>query len=619
MNPKERFRSAATGIADDILKQARSDDQLLYWMTAAIGPDGKTAVWRASADLYSGTSGIALFLLDAGHALGKPAYLEAALGALAWCERTAARDQNHSFYLGRLGIAFARLRAAAITGDSRHLEHALRLAEGYESYVANATVNDLLGGLAGSMVGFLHLHQQTREPWIIKAIHALAGRLASTARWTPEGLCWDVRGGYIKGLCGMSHGAAGVAFALLEADAYLDEPAYRRLALEALRYETAHYDAEQATWPDFRKISSPMTEEQAALPDAILSTPSMMDAWCHGAPGIALSRLRAMELLGAEWHDDCLRAIARTRLTIGSATAASNFTLCHGACGNAVAVLEASRVLGDARYRAWAEEIGERAIASRDRDGFYYSGYASVGRPEDLSLMMGNAGIAQFFLQLAGDAANVLSPRVTADERGEGSSVNIGTVVRALAGGLLPASMAAIEARSGAESRAFLDRWRERGELLAFVADECSRVGAAEQFALDSQKLRMLAECPSFALVTVVQARDNDRLAGIATDKLTSCRLQLAAFSQIWRSQVEADPPRLLRIVNAQVTELALSEFSASLLEACTAPTTLDSVIRSLEQIMETKTSQATTALRQIAETQVLGMLSAGLIVVVES
>ena len=66
------------------------------------------------------------------------------------------------------------------------------------------------------------------------------------------------------------------------------ETRYRQAAQKAFEYERGLLNSRAANWPDFREpaIFGP-TGEKAY---------SFATAWCHGAPGIAISRLRAYEL-----------------------------------------------------------------------------------------------------------------------------------------------------------------------------------------------------------------------------------------------------------------------------------------------------------------------------------
>jgi hypothetical protein len=620
MSSPFRFAEAAGEIADEIVAKARSDDDSVHWLTAVLSP-GRRFSWQASAGLYTGTAGIALFLLDAGDTLNRRHYRDLALAALSWCFREAEASRDYSFYVGRMGVAYVMLRAFALTGDTVLLERALRLGEGYETYASVAAANDLLAGVAGSIIGFLHLHQQTREAWIVDAVRKLAQRLVSTARWTPAGLSWDVRPEFIRGLCGLSHGTAGVAFALLEAAEYLAEPAYRSVALEALRYESYWYLAGRGTWPDFRKLEgdreSGYRDEQLTMPEEWLTEPAVMDAWCHGAPGIALSRLRAIELLGPQWKNDAMRAVARTR-SVTHQDSQPTFTLCHGACGNAVVFLEAARVLGGGAWTSLAEDVGDRAIETRRQDGCFASGYSIPERPEDISLMMGNAGIGEFLLSLAGGGTNVLLPRLTTHIAGTGGQVRAGDLMRSVAKRMMPKSMAAIEASIPEACAAFFDGWRERSDVLEFIVSEATTAGHEAEARLETEKLRMLEGCSSFALVAAVRTLDQRRAEMFREEEIDSYQLQLARFSVVWRGE-EGEEPRLLRILNTDVQEIALTEFSAAVLDAFELPATMTDVVSLLEEMLESKASEAVERLRTSVRDQILSLLRAGILVVAGS
>src|SRR5262249_38070531 len=117
------------------------------------------------------------------------------------------------------------------------------------------------------------------------------------------------------------------------------EQRYRDAALGAFAYERGLFDPDVGNWPDLRARSA----TGGARPVRRFTT-----AWCYGAPGIALARLRAAELLDdpscrAEAQGALKPAAGALREGIGADS--RDFTLCHGLAGLAE-VLSAGAALG---------------------------------------------------------------------------------------------------------------------------------------------------------------------------------------------------------------------------------------------------------------------------------
>jgi lantibiotic modifying enzyme len=127
----------------------------------------------------------------------------------------------------------------------------------------------------------------------------------------------------------------------------------RRGTEQAFLYERQFFSPEAGDWPDFRhKELGEYVYERRYLelrrrlrddPSALAFTPHYMTAWCHGAAGIAPTRVRAWRVLGADvYRDEAVAALATVRLSLGDGPArAGNYSLCHGIGGNADALLAA--------------------------------------------------------------------------------------------------------------------------------------------------------------------------------------------------------------------------------------------------------------------------------------
>ena len=124
------------------------------------------------------------------------------------------------------------------------------------------------------------------------------------------------------------------------------------------------------------------------------SPPSYKTFWCHGAPGIALSRLRAYQITGNEvYKEEAEIALSTTRAAIVASMESRrlDYSLCHGLPGNADVLISGNQVLGSAR----TNDIHlARQVAGA------ITQFRGLGDIESPSLMLGLAGVGYFFLRL---------------------------------------------------------------------------------------------------------------------------------------------------------------------------------------------------------------------------
>ena len=139
--------------------------------------------------------------------------------------------------------------------------------------------------------------------------------------------------------------------------------------------------------------------------------PPCATLWCHGAPGIALSRLRACELLGDRngYEEEARLALQTTAAAVQAQLGIGNYSLCHGLAGNAEVLSEGAELFGgDAR--ALLGEVADDGIERYLQSGAPWP--LGVFEGESDSLMVGRAGTAYFYLRLHDpERPSVLLPR----------------------------------------------------------------------------------------------------------------------------------------------------------------------------------------------------------------
>ncbi len=349
---------------------------------------------RVHSTVYDGDAGTALALAHIAIATDRSDLMHAAqLGAaaaLGRLDRMTAPGLLH----GRAGVLTAAAEVEQLGGE--------RLTIGRRPPAPPATAGtgaDLATGVAGILLGQLATGAGVAE--VTDSVRALA----RAAKATGDGFSWAsgplASGPYGPALCGMAHGASGIALALSETASRhpdLARPA-AGIAAEAVRWESAQFDRRRAGWPDRRD-----------------TPPSCSVTWCNGAAGIGAVRLRMQQLAGhgvaldgAVLEADALRAVRACILAVGqlersgwdsrSVALAGGLCLCHGLGGVLDTLALATEVWGDDHYLGVAQRAAVALVAAWDDDPLAWPG--QVSGPPASSLYLGLAGTALVLARLA--------------------------------------------------------------------------------------------------------------------------------------------------------------------------------------------------------------------------
>ena len=254
------------------------------------------------ADLYEGVAGVGLFLAHLAEVSGDHALRCTARGAILQALRCVAPSEqlDDGLHAGALGVALAAVRAGSALADEEIGECGARLARACVGRVGTHEL-DLVLGASGRIVAMLTLHAQIGGDTAIDAALVAAGELVARAA--------DVR------LTGLSHGMSGAGLALLELGAATGEPDLRDAGRAMLTAEREYLDRREGNWADLRHGEVDGVHSYAV-------------AWCHGAPGIALARLRALELTGdPRMREEALIALRTTDRYARAALQAEGFDL----------------------------------------------------------------------------------------------------------------------------------------------------------------------------------------------------------------------------------------------------------------------------------------------------
>jgi type 2 lantibiotic biosynthesis protein LanM len=394
---RDETLDAARGVARRLVRLALRRDELVSWLGLTLIRERDWVVQPVAADLYSGSVGIALFLASIDHLVGDDEAGAVARKVVAQVSRRLAAmvdslQGNPPLPAGALGAfgtlgggIYALAHIGVMQRDPGSIDLAERVVGALREHVATDRSLDIIGGTAGFIMAAAALEHARPSENVRATLRHAADWLMSRAAATSDGLCWSTTVAASRPLSGVSHGASGMALALLTAGRILGDTRLVDAATDAMRYERATFDRGRLNWPDFRIIDGrPASDE-----------PPVMWAWCHGAPGIGLVRLAA---LGVRPSDDLLDDLRLALESTARSGLGSNDSLCHGDLGN-LDLLISARTLS--HTGEWERALIAHAarLVTRLRQGTWYCGIP--GGLETPGLMTGLAGIGYGLLRLA--------------------------------------------------------------------------------------------------------------------------------------------------------------------------------------------------------------------------
>jgi type 2 lantibiotic biosynthesis protein LanM len=373
--------------------------------TRAIGSTNSSVTWIAPQyifnaqqfqiqhmghSLYDGSYGVGLFLAALENVISGAGFRDLALGALQSLrqdlqEATSTDISNAMGIGGAIGcssIIYVLVRVSQFLKEPVLLEDAKKVASRISpELIAADNKFDILSGSAGTILGLLALYNSSADSEFLEqanicGYHLLKHRVASDSGYSS----WATLDGRL--LTGFSHGAAGIAYALLRLYQVTSETAFLEAAQEAIAYESSVFIPELENWSDFRQLS---TKER----------PTCMCSWCHGAPGIGLARVAGLDILDTpEIRQDIEAAISTTKQ--------HGFQemdhLCCGNLGRVEFLFTAGRKLSRPDLVEEAIKQAAQVVARAQQRGHF--GYGSI-LDFHPGFFQGAAGIGYELLRLA--------------------------------------------------------------------------------------------------------------------------------------------------------------------------------------------------------------------------
>ncbi|NMG07797.1 type 2 lantipeptide synthetase LanM [Brasilonema sp. UFV-L1] len=391
----EEMVQQAIAIALDLEKRAIcSAEGSVGWITFAhIVKAQRFQLQPMEFGLYDGSCGVALFLAALEAVTGDNGFRKLTVGALQPLRKVLHNSNSKSGQKitkrigigGAMGIGsilYALVRISQLLGEPALLQDAkiAALLITPECIAADSDLDVMLGA-AGAILGLLALHRATAnstvlEQAIICGHHLLNNRTPSDAGFRT----WATLNG--KLLTGFSHGAAGIAYALLQLYETTQDTVFLEAAQEAIAYERSVFSSEAINWPDLRWEKASFTAR----------------SWCHGAPGIGLARLGSLKILDTpEIRQEIEVALKKTQQF--GLQGVDN--ICCGNFGKMEVLIVAAQQLSRPELLQTVKRQASSLVAKAQQIGSFY---LSHHLPKDAyipSLFMGTAGIGYELLRIA--------------------------------------------------------------------------------------------------------------------------------------------------------------------------------------------------------------------------
>jgi type 2 lantibiotic biosynthesis protein LanM len=389
----ERLIAAAQAIGDRLGVLSVRDGDAAGWIGTAPIALNRWSLVPLGPDLYDGVAGIGLFLAHLGAITSDARHTELARAALAAFRRQARHDnrlaRNIGGFSGWGGAIYALGHLSRLWNEPALIAEAEEIVGSLAPMIREDKQFDIISGSAGCILCLLGQDRLAPSGGALAAAKLCGDHLLERVTVTEHGPAWLNPALGKQPLAGFSHGVAGIAYALLELAGATGDERYRTAALAALGYERALFDGVHQNWPDLRETPALKTETNSAQGSVFVT------AWCHGAPGIGLSRLAMLRQIDdSRARAEILAALNTTRrFGFGD-----NHSLCHGDLGNLELLRLAGEWFGDAAMEGATDRVISAVVEGAEREGW------RCGAPFDIEvpgLMTGLAGIGYGLLRTA--------------------------------------------------------------------------------------------------------------------------------------------------------------------------------------------------------------------------
>jgi len=388
-NPEQMFFEKAKQIADYIISQCVFDNSGISILDANIGRLGEYQQGPKPLGLYDGCEGVVIFLIQYAR-LTNNTELKNLISIHCKSLVSAIQlgfEKSMNFFADGLTSSFSAPLSIILLLETAYsyglvekgdlLTTRQNVFDWLNNNIESDLNFDILHGVSGTiplLLDISKIYSCDKALWLAKKCgdHLLKNAVREGGHCSWKSRNFDRIGGF-------SHGSGGIAWSLFALAKKSNSEKYQSYAKMALSHDRSFFDSDMGAWRDQRETVKR----------------SCGNAWCHGAPGIGLSRL-----LISDYYEDNL-LIDEVKMSIKfmrQMGVNGDDMLCHGSLGN----LEILRALANFVNDDEAKEISLQAIAAisntkeKPKDWGCYTNY---GTTQKMGLFWGLSGIGYSLLR----------------------------------------------------------------------------------------------------------------------------------------------------------------------------------------------------------------------------
>ncbi len=250
---------------------------------------------------------------------------------------------------GRAGTAITLFESGELLGDASLSAAGLELARRLPT---RWPIPDVFHGVAGAGMALLRLWRATGSPELLDRVRACADEVLGAMRVDGDRVSWTATGdSMLAGEVhwGLAHGVAGIGGFLLDAASATGDERYADVARRCAETLASVVDRDGAAafWAGGEPDENADTVRLTGL--------------CNGSSGVGTFLLRYFAATGSATARELAEAAA---VAVRCANWTAHPVWCHGLASDGDFLLDCADLLGEPRYRDWAEEAAE-VIAAR--------------------------------------------------------------------------------------------------------------------------------------------------------------------------------------------------------------------------------------------------------------